>query len=95
MGTDEKHAATYHGGEKPPTTEDVRWWLISPEYAGGPTNEQLGKKYDRMIAQVRAEAKAEAWDEGWCVGWGNAWDTAKLTGTDLVMSDNPYKENQS
>ena len=101
MGADEKHAATYHGAEYTPDTTRVRHGYVdhvdySAQLHGLPSNDKgAGEAFDRWLETVRAEAKAEAWDEGWCVGWGNAWDSTKLTGTDLVMSDNPYKENQS
>lgn len=50
-----------------PSMDDVRSWVVGPEYAGGPVNQKLGEKFDLAIAahdqelreEVAREAKAE------------------------------------
>ncbi|MCS3494084.1 hypothetical protein M2368_003112 [Arthrobacter sp. JUb119] len=57
-GTNEKHAATYHGGEYTPSTEAVRSAFSHHRDAGMEAyNTGL---FDRCLETVRAEAKAEA-----------------------------------
>ena len=69
MSANEKHAATYHGGEYTPMTmvhlnDDLT--RIKHTYADsmrtrtGVGTATFDAEFDRMIAQVRAEAKAEA-----------------------------------
>ncbi|MGP9033655.1 hypothetical protein ACT17S_11355 [Glutamicibacter mysorens] len=67
MGADEKHAATYHGGEVTPSTDVVRYYYIDASinverYTGNVSLEGLRRsaEFDRWLEQVRAEAKAEA-----------------------------------
>lgn len=78
MGADEKHAATYHGGEYTPSLEEIRrhWGLAVDAHR----REERLAEFDRMIAKIRAETKAEAWDEGLQEGLQGGWE------------DNPYKE---
>lgn len=85
MGANEKHAATYHGGEYTPTTEQVREACILGHYPLPSLKQrsELGADFDRWLAKVRAEAKAEAWAEGHAAGEGY-----------VKAKDNPYKENQ-
>ena len=54
MGANEKHDATYHGGEYTPSTEEVRKHWENVGFAG------TGTEFDRWLETVRAEAKAEA-----------------------------------
>ena len=100
MGADEKHAATYHGGEYTPTTNDIREvWGGFSEYGGlvirpSGTATFLDDRYaefDRWLETVRAEAKAEAWHEGWDAGWVDAWNNAESLKTKVTISENPYK----
>lgn len=67
MGANEKHAATYHGGEYTPSElalitawADQRRNLL--EYAGEPFEGVVERtaQAQRTIAKIRAEAKAEA-----------------------------------
>lgn len=85
MGANEKHDATYHGGEYTPDTEIMRFLfkigrLTRNKNVGG---EQMDDEFDRWLETVRAEAKAEAWAEGHAAGEGS-----------VKAKDNPYKENQ-
>ncbi|MFC9934599.1 hypothetical protein [Glutamicibacter sp. NPDC127525] len=58
MGANEKHAATYHGGEYTPSTKAVRASFSHHRDAGMETyNAGI---FDRWLETVRAEAKAEA-----------------------------------
>ncbi|MGH3651573.1 hypothetical protein [Glutamicibacter sp.] len=61
MGADEKHAATYHGGEYTPDAEQVRASFAN----SGMHRERPVMKagFDRWLETVRAEAKAEALNE--------------------------------
>lgn len=65
MGANEKHAATYHGGEYTPSLGVVRESFALTRK--GPLKSNSGAtayaEFDRMIAKVRAEAKAEALNE--------------------------------
>lgn len=101
MGANEKHAATYHGGEYTPSLEEIRrhWGLAVDTHR----REERLAEFDRMIAKIRAEAKAEALNE-------SATDLNRLD-SDVAMYDenlratqvewwlrnraNQYKENQS
>lgn len=56
MGANEKHDATYHGGEFTPNTDRVQVAAVDGALITQP-------EFDRWLATVRAEAKAEAWDE--------------------------------
>ena len=67
MGANEKHAATYHGGEVTPRTDVVRYYYIDAssnveKYTGTVSPEGLRRsaEFDRWLETVRAEAKAEA-----------------------------------
>ena len=61
MSANEKHDATYHGGEYTPSLEEIRrhWGLAVGTHR---RNERLAE-FNRMIAKVRAEAKREALEE--------------------------------
>lgn len=65
MGANEKHDATYHGGEYTSTTEAIRDQFI--DRRGEPGNESWNEgaalRFDRWLETVRAEAKAEALHE--------------------------------
>ena len=91
MGANEKYEAAMHGAEYTPRLSHVRAGYVRTT-SGAVGLAEAEAQFARWLETVRAEAKAEAWDEGWCVGWGNAWDSAKLTGAELVMTGNPYKE---
>ncbi|MEV7645853.1 MULTISPECIES: hypothetical protein [Actinomycetes] len=96
MGANEKHAATYHGGEYVPTPDEARaTWVLAMAYSKSRI-EPLMQSFDRMIAKVRAEAKAEALNE--------AADWVRDNGGDLVSRGiedellnraNQYKEDLS
>lgn len=96
MGADEKHAATYHGGEYTPTTDELRDIWVDynlnplPRSQGIPLVETAQADFNRWLETVRAEAKAEAWDEG----YGDCWDYHTSQGM-IGRQHNPYKENQS
>ena len=70
MGANEKHAATYHGGEYTPDYQYVKTIFAmnakTPVSGGHPDTlwEERTEQFDRWLEAVRAEAKAEAWDEG-------------------------------
>lgn len=92
MGADEKHAATYHGREYTPTTEEVRKHWENVGFAG------TGTEFDRWLETVRAEAKAEAWDEA--VKWYIEKIACPRTCGDCAYCSeddtyNPYEENLS
>lgn len=61
MGANEKHAATYHGGEYVPDEKQLRHAYLN--VFTGERNETSNAEFDRGIAKIRAEAKAEALDE--------------------------------
>ncbi|MGP9528161.1 hypothetical protein [Glutamicibacter sp. AOP5-A2-18] len=65
MSANEKHAATYHGREYTPTTEQVREACILGHYPLPSVKQRtdLGADFDRWLETVRAEAKAEALNE--------------------------------
>ena len=90
MGANEKHAATYHGGEYTPMTmvhlnDDLT--RIKLTYADsmrtrtGVGTATFDAEFDRAIEKIRAEAKAVAWAEGHAAGEGS-----------VKAKDNPYKE---
>ena len=54
MGANEKHAATYHGGEYTPNVNDLAGKCINDDDSIQITPEM----FDRAIAKI----KAEAWD---------------------------------
>ena len=109
MGADEKHAATYHGGEYTPTTGIVRVLfkigrVTRKSDVGG---EQIDAEFNRWLEQVRAEAKAEA-----LLGLASELESDPVKGdtffTKLIQPScnafavwllraraNQYKENQS
>lgn len=59
MGADEKHAATYHGGEYTPATENVEHSYVA--YRSSKVDLITGHhEFTRWLETVRAEAKAEA-----------------------------------
>lgn len=71
MGADEKHAATYHGGEYTPTkymptTDDVRDVWVDRKVYHLPNSSAIAlvptvqAEFNRWLETVRAEAKAEA-----------------------------------
>lgn len=94
MGADEKHAATYHGGEYTPTTAIVHSiYMTAWNSTVDPVDQQevqdkARDEFTRWLETVRAEAKAEAWEEGHDAGYMDG----KATYTEFT--DNPYKENQ-
>lgn len=60
MGANDKVAATFHGGEYTPRTDDVRALYV---LATPPHRVSIGDgkaEFNRWLAKVRAEAKAEA-----------------------------------
>ncbi|PMQ19309.1 hypothetical protein [Glutamicibacter arilaitensis] len=67
MGANEKHAATYHGGEYTPSTDSARRAYVF--HTAGPKSppqeraERREHEFDRWLAKIRAEARAEALDE--------------------------------
>lgn len=69
MGANEKHAATYHGGEYTPDVDDLRdLWVDSkldhlPRGVGIPLVPTVQAEFNRWLETVRAEAKAEALNE--------------------------------
>ena len=69
MGVNEKHAATYHGGEYTPDIDELRdvWvdYLLNPlpRSQGIPLVPVAQAEFDRWLETVRAEAKAEALNE--------------------------------
>lgn len=98
MGANEKHAATYHGGEYlptkyMPTTDDVRDVWVDRKLYHLPKSTRIAlvptvqAEFDRWVETVRAEAKAEAWDE--C-----ARSIVYEDGTpaEITSITNPYKE---
>ena len=63
MGANEKHEATYHGGEYTPTLGHVRTVYISHKMDcrdESKTESMVQAEFDRWLETVRAEAKAEA-----------------------------------
>lgn len=57
MGANEKHAATYHGGEYTPSTRAVRETFA---HTGQPeSTAYLRAAFERWLAKVRAEAQAQ------------------------------------
>lgn len=69
MGANEKHAATYHGGEYTPDTTRVRHAYVDHvDYSAqlhclSSDDKYAGEAFDRWLETVRAEAKAEALNE--------------------------------
>jgi len=95
MGANEKHAATYHGGEYTPTTAVVHSiYMTAWNSTVDPVDQQevqdkARDEFTRWLETVRAEAKAEAWDE--C---DDMWDAAhSLNHIEPWdhLKDNPYK----
>ena len=66
MGANEKHAATYHGGEYTPDVDDLRdLWVDRkldplPRAQGIELVPTVQAEFDRWLETIRAEAKAEA-----------------------------------
>ncbi len=80
MGADEKHDATYHGGEYTPSTDVVLAAYMECEKRHVRTpDEKAISAFDRWLETVRAEA----WAEGHAAGEGS-----------VKAKDNPYKENK-
>ena len=106
MGADEKHAATYHGGEYTPATENVEHSYVA--YRSSKVDLITGHhEFTRWLETVRAEAKAEALNESatYAVEWvGIVGDGALVdlkteseyddTAEWLRARANQYKENQ-
>lgn len=93
MGANEKHVATYHGGEYTPTPDEARaTWVLAMAYSKSRI-EPLMQSFDRMIAKVRAEAKAEALLDA-ASGLERGIPVAKST-QEWLRRANQYKENQS
>lgn len=85
MGANEKHAATYHGGEYTPATENVEHSYVA--YRSSKVELITGHhEFTRWLETVRAEAKAEAWDEGHDAGYMDG------KAVFAEFTDNPYKE---
>lgn len=62
MGANEKHAATYHGREYTPATENVEHSYVA--YRSSKVDLITGHhEFTRWLETVRAEAKAEALNE--------------------------------
>lgn len=110
MGANDKHAATYHGGEYTPKANDIREvWGGFSEYGGlvirpsGTPNflDDRYAEFDRWLETVRAEAKREALEEAAKdVRASEFWITpmhnaAKEIRFWLRTRANQYKENQS
>ena len=100
MGADEKHAATCHGGEYTPATENVEHSYVA--YRSSKVDLITGHhEFTRWLETVRAEAKAEALEEAADAltreevpdGWGIP--TYENYGNWLRARANQYKENQS
>ena len=102
MGADEKHAATYHGGEYTPSTGQIR-----SSFTRGIRREvglaQANRAFDRWIEIVRAEAKAEALNDMAHVLEADIPSTAHESGQIIAGRNiiriiraraNQYKENQ-
>lgn len=93
MGADEKHAATYHGGEYTPDLDDLRdLWVDSkldhlPRAVGIPLVPTVQAEFNRWLETVRAEAKAEALLETAADTEASAKEYAK-TSLDLTGDDN-------
>lgn len=62
MGANEKHAATYHGGEYTPMQMRVRQ-AYARTGIDVRTKLALAEEFDRWLNQIRAESKAEALNE--------------------------------
>lgn len=59
MGANEKHAATYHGGEYTPATENVEYSYVA--HRSSKVDLITGHhEFTRWLETVRSEAKAEA-----------------------------------
>lgn len=61
MGANEKHEATYHGGEYVPDEKQLRNAYLN--VFTGERNETSNAEFDRAIAKIKAEAKSEALEE--------------------------------
>lgn len=61
MGANDKHEATYHGGEFTPDTATIRTFYTS-DTDGNPIPGRAAQ-FNRWLETVRAEAKAEALNE--------------------------------
>lgn len=95
MGANEKHDATYHGGQYTPTANDIREvWGGFSEYGGlvirpSGTATFLDDRYaefDRWLETVRAEAKAEALNEA-----AHALDSATIN-IEMLNGDSDLKQ---
>lgn len=62
MGADEKHAATYHGGEYTPDTKEVEdsYTMDQVQISLRKSTVVAREEFRRWLETVRAEAKAEA-----------------------------------
>lgn len=107
MGADEKHAATYHGGEYTPPVRDLRTSYVALRDKDTTSLEEAREEFQRGIDRIRAEAKAEALEEAaaYAVEWvGIVGDGALVdlqteseyddTAGWLRARANQYKENQ-
>ena len=65
MGANEKHAATYHGGEYTPDTKEVEdsYTMDQVQISLRKSTVVAREEFRRWLETVRAEAKAEAWEE--------------------------------
>ncbi len=94
MGANEKHAATYHGGEYTPSTgEIVNAWIKhrAHHYQGLVSSDQiiqdLSAEISRGMDKIRAEAKAEALREAAGEFQVNTWASV-LTGGIVTRTRN-------
>jgi len=102
MGANEKHAATYHGGEYTPTTDELRDIWVDynlnplPRSQGIPLVETAQAEFDRWLETVRAEAKAEALQDAAdeVLGYDPRVSLRGIYAA-LKFRANQYKENQS
>ncbi|MEV7645915.1 MULTISPECIES: hypothetical protein [Actinomycetes] len=94
MGANEKHAATYHGGEYTHTRAQIGQ-ALECAYIESSELEEVIDNVLVMLSKVRAEAKAEAWDEA--VKWYVEKIACPRTCGDCAYcreddTYNPYKE---
>lgn len=93
MGANEKHAATYHGGEYTPTTDELRDIWVDynlnplPRSQGISLIETAQADFTRWLESVRDEAKAEALREAAGEFQVNTWASV-LTGGIVTRTRN-------
>lgn len=110
MSANEKHTATYHGGEYTPTTAIVHSiYMTAWNSTADPVDQQeiqdkARDEFTRWLEQVRAEAKREALNEyadtlgyrisGATIKYGQCHIEAHDIIRELHDRANQYKENQ-